>query len=254
MSATIDLNVDLGETDAAEPHATELSLLKIVSSVNLSCGAHAGNPALLTALLRYAHERELSIGAHPSYPDRANFGRRETGATPAEIATFVARQVTDLVALAKPLGARLRYVKPHGALYHRTARDPAAAEALAQAVAAHDRKFWLLGPAGSALETQAARSGLNFAAEGFLDRGYGADGGLVPRGEPGDLVTDPEQAAVRALAFARGERIHAADGTALDLKARSLCTHGDSHSALPVLRLVHARLFAHGVRVHPFAP
>lgn len=254
MSATIDLNVDLGETDAPAPHANELSLLKIVSSVNLSCGAHAGNPSLLTALLHFAVERGLSIGAHPSYPDHANFGRRETGATASEIESFTAHQLADLAALARPAGARLRYVKPHGALYHRVAQDPAAADSLARAIARHDREFWILGPARSALEQAARAHQLRFAAEGFLDRGYRADGTLVPRGEPGDVLTSPEHAAVRAIAFARGESIHAVDGTPLNLPARSLCTHGDSHSALSVLRLVHTRLFEHGVRVQPFAP
>lgn len=254
MPPTIDLNVDLGESNALEPHATELSLLKIVSSVNLSCGAHAGNPSLISALLRFAAERGLSIGAHPSYADRENFGRRETGLPAADIEALVAAQLSDLAALARPTGGRIRYVKPHGALYHRVAQDAAAATALVRALVKHDRALWLLGPAGSQVQRAARESGIAFAAEGFLDRGYRADGTLVPRGQPGDLLTEPEAAAVRAIALARGELIQAVDGTPLRVPAQSLCTHGDGASALPVLRLVAARLFEHGVRVQPFAP
>lgn len=250
----IDLNVDLGETDALMPSAAEEALLAIVSSVNLSCGAHAGNRSLLRALLALATARGVTIGAHPSYDDRAHFGRRETGESAARIGELVARQLRELAALARETGARLRYVKPHGALYHRTATDAAAADALARAVHAHDPRLWLLGPAGSRLARAAGEHGLGFAAEGFLDRGYRADGTLVPRGQPGDLVHEPAAAADRALAFARGEPIAAADGTRLRVPARSLCTHGDSQSALPLLKLVRVRLLESGIRVQPFVP
>lgn len=249
----IDLNVDLGETDSAAPSATELALLDCVTSVNLSCGAHAGNAALLAGLLAAAHERGLAIGAHPSYADRPSFGRNETGLPATGIGPLVAPQLQFLDTLASAAGATLRYVKAHGALYHRTAWDEPAAEAFARTVHAHRTSLWVLAPADSPLARWCARLGLRFAAEAFLDRGYRADGQLVPRGAPGALLHDPAAVAARAVAFATGAPIATAEGSTLSLRPDSLCAHGDSAAALPVLRAARAALSTAGCVLRAFA-
>lgn len=250
---SIDLNVDLGETDSPVPGSTELDLLRIVTSVNLSCGLHAGNPALLRHLLAAAAEHGIAVGAHPSYDDRPNFGRVETGLPAARIGPLVTAQIESLRHLAAETGARIRYVKAHGALYHRTAWDAEAAAPFADAVRAFDPDLWILAPAASPLAAACAERGIPFAAEAFLDRGYQADAHLVPRGRPGDLIHDPHSAGARAVALARSEPITTDTGTPLTLSADSLCAHGDSGSALPVLRSARAALAAAGIALRAFA-
>ncbi len=251
---SIDLNVDLGETASPVPSAAELDLLGVASSVNLSCGLHAGNPSLLRHLLVAATERGVVAGAHPSYDDRAHFGRRETGLPAAAIGPLIARQLAFLIDLATAAGTRLRYVKAHGALYHRTAWHPDAAGAFAHAIHAVAPDLWILAPAASPLAAACAGLGIRFAAEAFLDRGYLADGHLVPRDQPGAFVHDPKQVAARAVALARGEPVAAHDGSPLRVAADSLCTHGDSTSALPVLRAARDALLRAGLAIHSFVP
>jgi UPF0271 protein len=192
-AATIDLNVDFGESDNGSPSPDELAILGTASSINLSCGVHAGNVPLLRAILRAAAALPIAVGAHPSYDDRPHFGRRETGLAAAAIEPLVAAQMLGLMALALESGTRIRYIKAHGALYHRTAHDAEAAAALCRvARGTGPRVLPILGPAGSALESAAKRARVKFFREGLLDRGYRADGTLVPRGEPGDLITDSD--------------------------------------------------------------
>lgn len=254
-AAAIDLNVDFGESDNRSPSTAELEILQSASSINLSCGLHAGNICLLRAILKKAVTLHVAVGAHPSYDDREGFGRRETGLPAHAIEELVASQVTALIGLARESGARIRYVKAHGALYHRTASDSDAAAALCRAALwAGAHPLPLLGPAGSALEAAAKSTGLAFFTEGFLDRGYNADGTLVPRGRPGDMIGDPSAAASRAVEIALGEPIVAIDGSSLTIRAHSLCIHGDSTHALQQLRAVRASLHEAGVKVAPFAP
>jgi UPF0271 protein len=237
----LDLNVDLGERDAAAPSRADLALLELATSVNLSCGLHAGTPPLLRALLRAAAARGLRVGAHPSFDDRAGFGRREQPVTPAELESLIYVQVEALASLAAGTGATLRHVKPHGALYHLAARDTAAAAAVAAAAHAHGR-LALIGPPRSALAAAAAAAGLVFFREGFLDRAYHADGSLVPRNQPGAVLTQPAIVAARAQAFARGEAIRALDGATVSLRVDTACVHGDSPHAVELLRAAHRAL------------
>jgi len=254
-AAAIDLNVDFGESENRSPSAAESAILSIASSINLSCGLHAGNPGLLRAILRESAALPVAVGAHPSYDDRPGFGRRETGLEADAIESLVACQVSALIALARESGVRIRYIKAHGALYHRTAHDAAAAAALCRAaLGAGEAPLPLLGPAGSTLEIAAKAAALPFFREGFLDRGYMPDGTLVPRGDPGALITDPRATSSRAVAIARGEPILAVDGSWITVAADSVCIHGDSATALEQLRTVRLALRAAGVNVLPFAP
>ena len=244
---SIDLNVDAGE---GAPREREL--LALATSASVACGAHAGSEAVMRATVRAAHAARVVVGAHPGYPDRAGFGRREIDATPTEIDRWVADQVALLGEICRAEGVPLRYVKAHGALYHRAARDAAAAQAIAAAVWRVDRTLALLAPRGSAMLDAARAVQLTTGREAFVDRGYLPDGSLVPRGEPGALLTDPHEAAERALRIARGEAITDRDGHPLRVVADSLCIHGDSPDALAMARAVRARLIEADVRLASF--
>jgi UPF0271 protein len=252
IPSTIDLNADLGEGFGPWPAAADAEILPLVTSANVACGFHAGDPVRMRETVTLALQHGVTIGAHPGYPDLLGFGRRELGASPAEVAAYIVYQVGALDAVARAAGARVRYVKPHGALYNRAVRDPEVARAIADAVRSVDRELALLGLAGSALVRAAEAAGLRAVREAFIDRGYRADGTLVPRGEPGALIERPEQAADRAVAMVRERAIAAVDGSRVPIEADSLCVHGDGREAVPVLRAVRARLAAEGIGVAPF--
>jgi UPF0271 protein len=254
-TATIDLNVDFGESDRESPSPNELAILGLASSINLSCGVHAGNVPLLRSILRTAASLPVALGAHPSYDDRLNFGRRETGLSASAIEPLVTAQVLALMTLAREAGVRIRYIKAHGALYHRTAHDAEAAAALCRAALGIDsRPIPLLGPGeGSELEKVARRAGVPFFREGFLDRGYRANGKLVARGEEGALIIDPVETSARAVAIARRQPIAAVDGTPVTITADSLCVHGDTVAALAHVQSAREALRSAGVDVSPFA-
>lgn len=249
---TIDLNADLGEGFGAWPAPADAELFPLVTSASVACGFHAGDPGLMRDTCAAAAAQGVVIGAHPGYPDLLGFGRRELGATPGEIAGYVAYQVGALAACAALAGARVRYVKPHGALYNRAAREPGVARAVAEAVRAVDPGLALLGLAGSALIAAAREAGLRAVPEGFLDRAYRPDGSLVPRDLPGALIEDPAVAADRAVHLVRDGTLRATDGTLLSIRVESLCVHGDGPRAADLLRAVRARLAAEGIRPAPF--
>jgi UPF0271 protein len=240
----IDLNADVGEREDAATAALEASLLRTVTSVNIACGFHAGGPDLMRRTLALAREAGVSPGAHPGFGDREGFGRRDQPASPRAIENLVAYQVGALAALARCEGLALSHVKPHGALYNLAAREAAGAGAIAAAVRVVDPSLAIVALAGSALAAAAAGSGLRVVAEGFVDRGYRADGSLVPRGQPGALVTDPAHAAERAVSIARDGRIPTVDGTTLSLRVETLCVHGDTPGALAIARAAREALEA----------
>jgi 5-oxoprolinase (ATP-hydrolysing) subunit A len=250
--ATVDLNADLGEGYGAWPAPADADLFPLVSSASVACGFHAGDPGRMREAAALAARHSVVVGAHPGYPDLLGFGRRELGASPREVADYVAYQVGAMIACARAAGTRVAYVKPHGALYNRAARDAEIARAVAEGVRAADPTLALLGLAGSALTTAARGAGLRAVSEAFLDRGYQRDGSLVPRGIPGALLEDPEAAAVRAVCLVREGTIEARDGTVLRVEAESLCVHGDGARAVAVLRAVRARLAVEGIGVAPF--
>lgn len=235
MTAVLDLNADVGESTGAVTVGDDAAVIPLVTSVNVACGGHAGDDAVMRRTLRLARAHGVAAGAHPSYPDREGFGRRELGLQPGAIHDEVVAQVRRLAQLAGEEGVPLRHVKPHGALYNRAAREPAVADAVARAVAAVDPSLMLVGLAGSALVEAARAHGLRPLREGFCDRRYGADGFLVPRSVPGACLDDPAAAAEQALALATGGSVD------------TLCVHGDGPAAVPILRAVRARLDAAGI-------
>jgi UPF0271 protein len=244
----IDLNADLGETVDGVPTADDEAMFAVISSASIACGGHAGDAASMSAAVDRAARTGVAIGAHPSYVDRENFGRTPTSVDPATLRAQVREQLDAL----RGAGADIRYVKPHGALYHAAGSDPRMARAVAGAVAelaeALGRPVPILGM-GAAIEAAAADHGLPFRREAFLDRGYRADGTLVPRGEPGDLLHDPRASAERALRIVGEGAVVAADGSIVRVDADSLCLHGDSPAAVAMARAVRAALDAAGIAV-----
>jgi UPF0271 protein len=249
----IDLNADLGEA-FGRWRLDDTAMLDAVTSASIACGFHAGDPRVMREMVEAAGARGVAIGAHPSYPDLVGFGRRELAASPAEIEADVVYQVGALAGVCAAAGARLRYVKPHGALYNRAARDRDAADAIARAVRGVDPSLTLLALAGSEMVRAAERVGIRVAREAFIDRGYRADGTLVPRGQPGAVLTDIPTTATRALRMVCDREVEAADGTVLALEADSLCAHGDGAESLALVRAVRARLEGAGIEIAPFAP
>lgn len=251
---TIDLNADLGEGDGPGVSPVDAELLRLASSANIACGGHAGSPAVMRATVTLAAQLGVAIGAHPGYPDRDGFGRRELGMSPADVRRTVVGQITALARACDAAKARLRYVKPHGALYNRAVRDVACAEALVTGVRQVDPRLVLLALPGSAMTAAAARAGTLTAAEAFVDRAYLADGSLVPRSEAGAVLDDVAALADRALGMVTAHEVRAADGTRVAIEPRSLCVHGDGASAVTLLRAVRARLEQAGITIGPFAP
>jgi len=246
--AAIDLNADLGETVDGVPTADDEAMFAVISSANVACGGHAGDAVSMREAVVRAERFGVAVGAHPSYPDRASFGRVAVTIDPAELAATVAEQ---LAALADA-GADLRYVKPHGALYHEVTVDREKADAVARAIA--DRSALLGRPLpvlglGGEIARAAASVGLPFVHEAFLDRGYLPDGSLVPRTQPGALLDDPALVAARAVRLADEGVVEAVDGSLVHADAASLCVHGDSPSAVDMARAVRAALDAAGVEV-----
>lgn len=250
--SSIDLNADLGESFGRYQIPEEAELLALVTSANIACGFHAGDPLVMQRTVSAAVSRGVTVGAHPGYPDLSGFGRRELAATPEEIAADVTYQVGALEGFARCAGARVRYVKLHGALYHRAARDGEVAKAVAFALRQLDNEMVILGPEGSALLQAAAATGLAVAREAFVDRAYQPDGQLVPRGTPGALLDDVDSIAERALRMVHDRFVVAIDGTRCIVRADSLCVHGDGPKALAIVRALREKFDAEGISFAPF--
>lgn len=253
MRRTIDLNADLGEGNGTSRRAADSSLLDLVSSASIACGFHAGDAATMRDTVAAARDRQVAIGAHPSYPDLPGFGRRELALSPEQIHWSVSYQIEALANVCAQQGARMSYVKPHGALYNRATMDADAAAAIAGAVFSFNSSLSLLGPGASELARAALRSGIPFVPEAFADRAYQANGRLVSRERAGSVLSDPETAAERSLRLVLDGKIESIDGRLLHLEARSLCVHGDGDSALPMLRILKQRLEQAGIVIERFA-
>ena len=229
------------------------ALLATVTSASIACGFHAGDPVVMRETVASALTRGVRIGAHAGYPDLVGFGRRDLAVTPSEVEAIVVYQIGALQAVCAAAGARLRYVKPHGSLYNRAARDAATADAIARAVRSVDSSLILLGLARSALIEAADRVGIRSVSEAFVDRAYRSDGSLVPRTEPGAVLTDVGAVADRALRMVETGTVLAADGSVVRVRAESLCVHGDDRDAAAIVRAVRTRMEQAGVSVAPFA-
>lgn len=246
---TIDLNCDLGESFGAYRMGDDAGVLPYVSSANVACGAHAGDPSVMRRTVAAALEHGVAIGAHPGLPDLAGFGRREMRISPQEAYDLVIYQVGALAAFATAAGTALGHVKPHGALYNMACADAALAEPIARAVRDVDERLILFGLPGSELQRAAEGAGLRFAREAFADRAYTPGGSLVPRGTPGAVVEDPDEAVRRAVLIATERRVGTAGGGELRLEADTICVHGDRPDAARFARMLREGLERGGVRV-----
>ena len=249
----IDLNCDCGESYGAWTLGDDAALLQYVTSANVACGGHAGDPDVMRRTVHLAHERGVAVGAHPGYPDLAGFGRRSLPMTPEQITNSVLAQIGALAAIAHVEGAQLTHVKPHGALYNDAAINFTLAEAIAYAVAVFDQKLILVGLAGSDLIRAGEAAGLRVAHEAFADRRYEADGTLRSRSLPGAVLDDPSEAAAQALSIVTQGNAQTIDGVHVPIKAYTLCVHGDLPGAAARAAAVRKALDAAGVAVQVLA-
>ncbi|WP_413319976.1 5-oxoprolinase subunit PxpA [Agrococcus sp. 1P02AA] len=250
---SLDLNADLGENVPDRIVSDDAAMLRIVTSANVSCGFHAGSPEGIAATVRAAVEQGVTIGAHPGYRDPERFGRVALEVDSATIQAHVEYQLGALEALARAAGGRTTYVKPHGALYTRVARDERTAKDVVAAITAVDPSLVLLGIAGGVVLDLAERAGLATAAEAFADRAYTPEGLLVARTEPGAVLHDADRVAARMVRLAQEGVVEAIDGTDVAVRAESICVHGDSAGAIAMAGATRRALEAAGVRVAPFA-
>lgn len=226
-------------------------LLPYVTSANVACGVHAGDPVTMDQTVSLALSRGVRIGAHPGYPDRANFGRVAIEMSADEIENLVVYQVSALDGFVRSRGGRLTHVKPHGALYHSGAEFPDVARAIAEGVRRVGTGLVLVGASGSMLIGAGRDAGLPVAEEAFADRRYRADGTLVPRGRPGALITDPEEAAEQAVGLARDGAVVAEDSARISVRADTICLHGDTPGAAQIAQKIHERFRSAGIRIAP---
>jgi UPF0271 protein len=244
MRRSIDLNADVGEGSDQDA-----ALMSLISSANIACGYHAGDAQSMREAVALARDRLVAVGAHPSFPDREYFGRRELRLSAHDIHECIRAQVEALAAVAAAEGTRIRHVKPHGALYNMAARDEEVAEAVARAVHAVDPTLLLFALSGSMLVTAAARIGLRTVSEAFADRAYRADGSLLPRDQPGSVLHDESIVAARAVGMAREGTVVAADGNPIPVLAETICVHGDTPGAAGLARRIRDDLVRAGVTV-----
>jgi len=240
----IDLNADLGEgCDNDE------ALLGLVSSANIACGWHAGDARTMRQCVRWALDKGVAIGAHPSFPDRENFGRSTMHLPPDDIIAGMLYQIGALAAITKAEGGRLAHVKPHGALYNQAVKEPELAAAICEAVRRFDPQLRFFGLAGSGMIDAARKAGLTPVEEVFADRGYQPDGSLVPRSQPGALIEDEEQSLAQTLSLVRDHKVTTIDGSTVAVHAQTVCLHGDGAHALAFARRIRERLALEGIAV-----
>jgi 5-oxoprolinase (ATP-hydrolysing) subunit A len=251
--ASIDLNSDLGESFGPWPMGDDASMLGTVTSANIACGFHAGDPAGILTVLREAARRGVSVGAHIGYRDLVGFGRRNMDPSSAELVGDTIYQIGALQGLAKAAGTEVRYVKPHGALYNTIANDMRQADDVIAGIKAVDPSLILMALAGAPIVEQARAAGLTVVCEAFADRAYNADGSRRLTRLPGAVIHDAEVVATRMLRMVSEHRITAIDGTEIVLEAQSICIHGDTPSAVALARSLRASLVASGVELKPFA-
>ncbi len=254
-SRTIDINADAGESYGLWRMGADEQLFPSLTSVNVACGFHAGDPVVMRRTVDLAQASGVAVGAHPGFPDTGGFGRRDLAMTESELYAAVLYQLGALEAFLRPVGLRLHHVKPHGALHHRIVRDEAASDAVARAIHDFDRELpfvVLAGPAGAGMLRSARRHGLRSVLEAFPDREYLADGHLAPRGAAGAMVTDPDTVASRAVRMATRGEVVSVDGSVTALDVDTLCIHGDGPGAHQIARTVREALTAAGVDARAF--
>ena len=245
----IDFNCDLGESFGGYRLGADLEILPLVTSANVACGFHAGDPAVMRRTVRAALDQGVAVGAHPGLPDLVGFGRREMEITPQEAHDMVLYQIGALHAVVKAEGGRLRHVKAHGALYNMAAKNAKLAEAIAEAVKRFDPELVFFGLSGSVMIDAGQRLGLRTASEAFADRTYQPDGSLTPRSQPNALIAEVGRAADQAIRMAKEGKVRTVQGRDMAIQADTICIHGDGPHAVEFAREIRRRLEAEGVAV-----
>jgi UPF0271 protein len=245
----VDLNADVGESFGAWKLGHDAELMTHITSANVACGFHAGDPGVMRATVALARDHGVAVGAHPGFPDLAGFGRRELQVAPRDVEDFVVYQVGALAGIAAAQGVRLQHVKPHGALFNMAVRDAGLADAIARATALIDREMILFGLPASELIAAGRRAGLRTACEVFADRAYAADGTLVPRQREGAVITDPDTVLARVVRMVREKSVEAIDGTRVPLDVETICVHGDTPGAADLAARIHRALSEAGIEV-----
>jgi UPF0271 protein len=238
----IDINCDMGESFGVYRLGEDEAVMPFITSVNIACGLHAGDPLVMQATVRLAVNHGIRIGAHPGYPDLQGFGRREMHLTPEEVEAIVLYQVAALQGFARAEGQEITHVKPHGALYNQAAKDAVLAAAIARAVVRLSREIILVGLAGSAMVEAGLQAGLKVAREAFPDRAYEPDGSLRPRSLPGAVISDPQEAAAKGLRLAKEGIWYTSDGKQEIILVDTLCIHGDTPGAVETARALRMSL------------
>jgi 5-oxoprolinase (ATP-hydrolysing) subunit A len=247
----IDLNADIGESFGAYKLGRDEDLIPLITSANVACGFHAGDPSVMRETVALAREYRVAVGAHPGFPDLVGFGRREINASPRDIENAVAYQIGALAGIAAAEGARLQHVKAHGALYNMAVRDATLADAIARATAAVNRTLILLGLPGSELIAAGRRAGLRTASEGFADRAYQRDGTLVPRTQAGAVIDDADTVVRRAVMMAKDHEVIAIDGSRVTIDIETICVHGDTPGAAALASRIRHALAEADIDVRP---
>lgn len=248
----VDLNSDLGESFGSWKMGNDEQILPVVSSANIACGFHAGDPLGILKTLQQAVKLDVTIGAHVSYPDLVGFGRRNMDLSQDELIADVLYQISALDGLAKVAGSKVQYVKPHGALYNTIAKDPVQAEAVIEAIKMYNPALVLVALAGSNLVAQARQAGLKVVSEAFADRAYNRDGSLVSRRLEGAVLHDAEFVAKRVVAMLKNGGVESIDGVFTPIQADTICLHGDTAGALEMSAAIKAELFKNDIQVRSF--
>lgn len=246
---TVDINCDLGESYGVYRMESEESILPLITSANIACGFHAGDPATMRQTVQQALEQQVAIGAHPGLPDLQGFGRRRMDITPREAYDMVVYQMGALNAFVRSYGGRMHHVKPHGALYNMAADDDRLAEGIAEAIYKVQPELYLYGLAGSAMIQAADRIGLRSVSEVFADRTYGPNGRLTPRSHPGAVIQKTEQALAQVLRMVKEGIVVSTEGSPVSIKAETICIHGDGAHALAFAQEIRTLLESEGVRL-----
>lgn len=248
----VDLNCDMGESTAGQKIGNDERIMPFISSANIACGFHGGDPQVIAATIDLAKKNQVAIGAHPSFPDLGNFGRKEMDLDPQAIRNLIIYQVSAMKGMAESMNAVLTHVKPHGALYNMAARRQDYAEAIADAVMTIDPSLVLFGLSGSKMLSAAAEIGLRTCAEVFADRSYQDDGSLTPRTQPGAIITDVHQSVQQVVGMVKEGRVKSMNGRWIELKADTICIHGDTPGAAEYAKAIRHGLEEAGIFIKSY--
>ncbi len=249
----VDLNSDLGESFGAYTIGRDRDIIPLVSSANVACGFHAGDPTIMAETAVLCKERGSAIGAHPGFDDLQGFGRRNMHLSPKDAKNLVVYQIGALDAFCKSAGIKLQHVKPHGALYNMAAKDAGLSKAICEGIYVYNPELILLGLAGSEMIRAAKETGLPYAAEVFADRAYEDDGTLVARSKPGAMIHDEDEAVARVIGMIKNHTVTSVNGKEIEICPDSVCVHGDSEKALLFVKKIRAALHEEGITIKPIA-